>query len=214
MLGCITLPFRLALIALLLAGVYLGWRNRDRIADTLGLRPAVTVAPESRGQPTGRGLARALEKVDSLNGWRADSVVLSAGEMASLIGAGLPALVRRDIDSLKVELLEDAIRVRGRIRTEGLPREVLGPFAGALRPWEPVAVTGRVGIASPGRAEWTVTEFQVRDFQFPREMVPRMMDFLSRQETRGRLAVIVPQGIGDVRVHPDGVTLYPSRTEP
>jgi hypothetical protein len=45
-------------------------------------------------------------------------------------------------------------------------------------------------------------------------MVPRVMDFLSRQETRGRLVVIVPQGIGDVRVHPDGVTLYPSRTEP
>jgi hypothetical protein len=134
--------------------------------------------------------------------------------MASLIGAGLPALVRRDIDSLQVELLEGAIRVRGRIRTEGLPREVLGPFAGALRPWEPVAFTGRVGIASPGRAEWTVTEFQVRDFQFPREMVPRMMDFLSRQETRGRLAVIVPQGIGNVRVHPGGVALYPSRTEP
>jgi hypothetical protein len=149
MLGCITLPFRLALLALLLAGAYLGWRNRDRIADMLGLRPAVTVAPESRGQPTGRGLARALEKVDSLNGWRADSIVLSAGEMASLIGAGLPALVRRDIDSLRVELLEGAIRVCGRIRTEGLPREVLGPFAGALRPWEPAGSPAASG--SPRR---------------------------------------------------------------
>lgn len=214
MLGCITLPFRLALLALLLLGAYLGWRNRDRIADMLGLRPTAAVAPESRGRPTGRGLARAIEKVDSLNGWRADSVVLSAGEMASLVGAGLPAVVRRDIDSLQVELLENAIRVRGRIRTEGLPREVLGPFAGALRPWEPVAVAGAVEIASPGRVEWTVTEFRVRDFQFPKEMVPRMMDFLSRQETRGRLAVVVPQGIGGVRVHPDGVTLYPSGTAP
>jgi hypothetical protein len=54
MLGCITLPFRLTLLALLLAGAYLGWRNRDRIADMLGLRPAVTVAPESRGRPTPR----------------------------------------------------------------------------------------------------------------------------------------------------------------
>ncbi len=214
MLGCITLPFRLALLALLLVGAYLGWRNRDRIAEMLGVRPTVAVAPESRGRPTGRGLARAIEKVDSLNGWRADSIVLSAGEMASLVGAGLPAVVRRDIDSLQVELLEGAIRVRGKIRTEGLPREVLGPFAGALRPWEPIAVGGAVDIVSPGRAEWTVTEFQVRDFKFPAEMVPRMMDFLSRQETRGRLAVVVPQGIGRVRVHSNGVTLYPSGTAP
>jgi hypothetical protein len=214
MLGCITLPFRLALLALLLVGAYLGWRNRDRIAEVLGVRPTVTVAPESRGRPTGRGLARAIEKVDSLNGWRADSIVLSAGEMASLVGAGLPAVVRRDIDSLQVELLEGAIRVRGKIRTEGLPREVLGPFAGALRPWEPIAVGGTVDIVSPGRAEWTVTEFQVRDFRFPAEMVPRMVDFLSRQETRGRLAVVVPQGIGRVRVHSGGVTLYPSGTAP
>jgi hypothetical protein len=214
MLGCITLPFRLALLALLLVGAYLGWRNRDRIAEVLGVRPTVTVAPESRGRPTGRGLARAIEKVDSLNGWRADSIVLSAGEMASLVGAGLPAVVRRDIDSLQVELLEGAIRVRGKIRTEGLPREVLGPFAGALRPWEPIAVGGTVDIVSPGRAEWTVTEFQVRDFSFPTEMVPRMVDFLSRQETRGRLAVVVPQGIGRVRVHSGGVTLYPSGTAP
>jgi hypothetical protein len=91
---------------------------------------------------------------------------------------------------------------------------VLGPFAGALRPWEPIAVGGTVDIVSPGRAEWTVTEFQVRDFRFPAEMVPRMVDFLSRQETRGRLAVVVPQGIGRVRVHSGGVTLYPSGTAP
>jgi hypothetical protein len=214
MLGCVTLPIRLALLALLLVGAYLGWRNRDRIADMLGIRPPqAAVAPASRGRPTGRSLTRAIEKVDSLNGWRADSVVLSAGEMASLIGAGLPAVVRRDIDSLQVELLEDAIRIRGRIRTEGLPREVLGPFAGALHPWEPVAAAGSVDIVSPGRAEWTVTEFRVRDFQFPRDVVPRM-DFLSRQETHGRLAIVVPPGIGGVRVRPSGVTLYPSGTTP
>ena len=148
MLGCITLPFRLALLALLLVGAYLGWRNRDRIAEMLGVRPTVAVAPESRGRPTGRGLARAIEKVDSLNGWRADSIVLSAGEMASLIGAGLPAVVRRDIDSLQVELLEGAIRVRGKIRTEGLPREVLGPFAGASCPSPSTSPTVRTNCAT------------------------------------------------------------------
>jgi hypothetical protein len=41
-----------------------------------------------------------------------------------------------------------------------------------------------------------------------------MVDFLTRQETRGRLAVVVPEGIGRVRVHSSGVTLYPSGTAP
>jgi hypothetical protein len=56
--------------------------------------------------------------VDSLNGWRADSVVLTASEFASLVGSGMDRELRSRLDSLQIELLEGEIQVSGRLHTD------------------------------------------------------------------------------------------------
>jgi len=159
-------------------------------------------------------LERATDKIDSLNGWRADSVQLTAAEMASLVGAGLDPRVRAELDSLEVTLGEGRIAVAGRIRTAGLPRDVLGPLAGAFNEREPIRGAGPVEVTGPGQAEWRLDAFQVRDFEFPREMVPRIVGLVAGDSRDSVLSIAIPAGIGRVRVHPDGVTLYPSSPQP
>jgi hypothetical protein len=214
--GCRSVLSRLLLWLLLAALAYLGWRERSRIASAwhrLADRPAPG-AEGTTGRPGEAPLRRARDKIDSLNGWRADSVVLTAAEFASLVGDGLDRRVRDELDSLAVTLGHDRIAVAGRIRTAGLPRDVLGPLAGALAEWEPVDAAGPVRVAGPGRAEWRVDAFQVRDFAFPREMVPRIVGWVAGNRADSVLTVGIPDGIGGVLVHPDGVTLYPSSRQP
>lgn len=214
--GCLALPGRLLSLLLLAAVVYFGWTERERIAGywhRLTDRPSAG-AVGATGRPGEESLQSATNKIDSLNGWRADSVVLTAAEMASLIGAGLDRRVRGELDSLEVTLGAERISVAGRIRTEGLPREVLGPLAGAFEEREPIRAAGPVRILAPGRATWQVDAFQVRDFEFPREVVPRIVGLVAGDQRDSVLTIEVPEGIGGVRVHPDGVTLYPSGRQP
>ena len=216
MLGCLTLPFRLLGLLLLAGLLYLGWRERDRIAPywhRFTDRPAPTARGET-GRPGVNALQRANDKVDSLNGWRADSVRLTASELASLVGAGLDSRVRGELDSLSVTLGDGRIAVAGRILTDGLPREVLGPLTGALGKREPVQGAGVLEVVGPGRAEWRVDAFRVRDFDFPREMVPRIIGVVGGAGRDSVLTIVIPPGIGRVRVQPDGVTLYPSGSPP
>jgi hypothetical protein len=63
-------------------------------------------------------------------------------------------------------------------------------------------------------AEWRLEAFEVRDFEFPREMVPHIVGLLAGDERDSVFAIAIPAGIGAVRVHPDGVTLYPSSRQP
>ena len=214
--GCLGLPFRLLALLMLLGLGYLGWRERDRIASYW--HQVVDHGPVAADGSTGRAgadaLARARSKIDSLNGWRADSVVLTAPEMASLVGAGLDGRVRNELDSLSVTLGNGRIAVSGRIRTAGLPREVLGPLSGALDEREPVRAAGTVTVTGPREAAWTVDEFMVRDFPFPSEMVPRIVGVVTGRREGGVVSIAIPEGIGGVRVHPDGVTLYPSVAQP
>ncbi len=216
MLGCLSLPFRLLGLLIVAGAVYLGWTNRDRIAPywhRLTDRPAASAVGET-GYPGEAALAAATDKIDSLNGWRADSVTLTAAEMASLVGAGLDRRLRGELDSLAVTLGDGRIAVAGKIRTAGLPREVLGPLAGAFEEREPIRGAGPVRVSGPGRAEWQVDAFQVRDFEFPREMVPRIVGLVAGSKRDSVLSIAIPVGIGGVRVHPDGVTLYPSSRQP
>jgi len=215
-LGCLSLPFRLLGLLFVAGVVYLAWTERDRIAlywDRLTDRPAAT-ASGTTGRPGEAALRLATEKIDSLNGWRADSVILTASEMASLVGAGLDQRVRSELDSLAVTLGEGRIAVAGNIRTAGLPREVLGPLAGAFEDREPIRGAGGVRVTAPGTAEWRLDAFQVRDFEFPREMVPRIVGLISGDRRDSVLRIAIPAGIGGVRVHPDRVTLYPSSGPP
>ena len=151
--GWVTAPFKLLVMLGLIAALALGWLYRDRVLREgrrlIGGAPSVAPA-EATGRPGARALRSARSKIDSLNGWRADSVVLTAAEMASLVGSGMDPMVRGQLDSLEVRLLDGEIAVKGRLRTGRLPKELVGPLAVALRETEPVEAAGPVRVLGYG----------------------------------------------------------------
>lgn len=211
------LPFRLVgllVLALLLSGA---WLFRS---DLLGfLRPRVEQARDALGAGGAPGPARpaaatpgalevAHDKVDSLHGWGADSVVLSAREMASLLVAGLPPEARSRLDSVAVALGDARVTVSGRLETTHIPREALGLLAGALEPWEAVRGSGAVVTTGPGRAEWRVDALTLRGFTLPAEASRLLVSRALPGVRDGAIPFTLPEGIARLRVRTTGVTMY------
>ncbi|MEP7327509.1 MAG: hypothetical protein ABI836_16280 [Gemmatimonadota bacterium] len=195
----------LGLILLLVAG----WLYRDRVVEFVRgrLHKPVVAAAESVGRPSEAGVRRALDKVDSLNAWRADSVVITASEMASLIGAGLDPAFRGHMDSLQVGLEEGRIRVEASFDTSQIPKDMLGPLGGMVGNREHLKAAGPVAITRPGQAEWQVDQLTLGSFPFPRDVIPRLLERATGSHDAA-LPVMIPQGISAVAIHSTGVTLY------
>jgi hypothetical protein len=192
-------------IILLLA---VGWLYRDRLGDELSrVLGRNGEGSGISGRPGSRALLTARAKIDSLNGWRADSVILTPAEVASMIGVGLDPSVRSQLDSLQVELLDGSIGVSALLSTARLPRELTGPLAIALRPKERIEAAGPLKVVEPRRAEWAVHSFRIRDFPIPRDAVPKLVARALGDSTRRTVPIRIPAGIREIRIRPSGATL-------
>lgn len=212
--GCLTLPFRvlgcLGLILLLVAG----YLYRDRLLQFVrDLTQGKQASSEVVGRPTEGGARRALDKIDSLNAWRADSVVLTAAEMASLIGAGLDPAFRNQVDSIAVTLGESRIGIEASLLTERIPRSVLGPLGSMVDEREHLSASGTVELIEPGRAVWIVDRLSLGSFPFPRDLIPRLLERAMGSHS-SEVPFTVPHGLRAVRIRPTGVSLFGSTVEP
>ena len=209
--GCLSAPFKLLGFVALLAALALGWLYRDRLAGELHRLIGTTGSNEesaASGRPGARALLSAKSKIDSLNGWRADSVVLTAAEVASMIGVGLDPEVRKQLDSLQVELLDGSVDVSAVLATARLPRELIGPLAVALRAREPVEAGGPLRVVGPRKAEWAVQSFRIRNFPIPRDAVPKLVSRALGDSTRSTVPIRIPSGVREIRIRPSGATLF------
>ena len=209
--GCLSAPIRLIGWLGLIAALALGWLYRDRLVrEGRRLLGGQAAAPQvvSGGRPGARALESARSKVDSLNGWRADSIVLTASEVASLMGSGLQPEFRKELDSLQVQLLDGEVAVRARLRTARLPKEIVGPLGGALRAFEPVQAVGPLRVLGPGAGEWAIRSVRLRDFPLPDAMVPRLVSRALGDPGRHTVPWRVPPGVRAIRLRPSGATLY------
>src|SRR5215210_6955462 len=163
--GCLSAPFKLLGGLGVIVLLAIGWLYRDRLAGELRrLIGSESSEAGAAGRPGTNALLSARAKIDSLNGWRADSVILTASEVASMIGVGLDPSVRNQLDSLEVKLLDGSIEVSALLATARLPKELTGPLAVALRPKERVEAAGPLRVVEPRQAEWAVRSFRIRDF--------------------------------------------------
>jgi hypothetical protein len=208
--GCLTAPFRLLGCLVLLVALGLAWLYRDRLEQEARqvIERVRGVAPSPEGRPGVSALESAEAKVDSLNGWRADSVVLTPSEFASLVGSGMDRQLRGQLDSLRVELLDGEIRVSARLHTDALSPELVGPLAGALGPTEPVDAAGPLRVTRPGAGEWRVRTFRIGDFPIPEQMIPGIVGQALGDPRRTAVPVKVPEGVRAIRVRPGGAILY------
>jgi hypothetical protein len=208
--GCLTAPFRFAGFLGLLLALAVGWLYRDRLTGEaqklVGSFTGAHASP-SGGRPGSRALLSARAKIDSLNGWRADSVVLNASEVASMIGAGLDPSLRSQLDSLQVELQNGSITVKARLATARLPRELVGPLSVALRPTEPIEAAGPLQVVGPRQAEWKLQSFRIRNFPIPRDAVPTLVSRALGDPKRTTVPVKIPAGVREIRLHPGSATL-------
>jgi hypothetical protein len=208
--GCLTLPFKLAFMLLLLAALALGWLYRDHLVARVRtmLRPGASAPAPATGQPGRRALASAEAKIDSLNGWRADSVMLTADEAAALVRQSFAPAVRAQLDSIRVTLGQGEIDVAASLATARLPRELLGPLAMAVNPREPIRAGGPLRVTGPGAGEWEVRRLTVRDFPLPGAALPRLIGRAMGDTARRAVPLTIPTGVTGLRIRPGGITLY------
>jgi hypothetical protein len=203
--------FRILGILILAALVSAAWLFR---ADLMRIAGPKAETEESAGmgvaRPSPKALAKARDRVDSLHGWHADSVILSATELASLITAGLPAEARSHVDSLGLTLGENSIELHGRLDTKVIPKDQLGPFASMLNPWEPVAASGPVSVPKPGFADWTVEQITIKGIALPQAISQNIAQRVFATPD-SRIRIPLPKGIGGLRIHPDRAILYPAK---
>jgi hypothetical protein len=193
--GCLAAPFKLVGYLGLIAALFIGWLYRDRLVTEArrvfgSLSGSVTAT--SSGRPGSRALLSAHAKIDSLNGWSADSVVLSGSEVASLIGAGLSPSLRSQLDSLQVELQDGSVAVSANLATARLPRELAGPLQ----------------VVAPRTAEWAVRSFRIRNIPLPQDAVPKLVSRALGDSSKRTVPVRIPAGIREIRIRPSGATLF------
>lgn len=206
---------RLAGLALLVLVLAVAWWFREPIlrAGSRWLGPKRTalppVADTAVGAPTPRAVASSGTKLADLGRSSGpDSVVLSANEMASLIGGGLDWKVRKTFDSLRVELLDGSFAVHARLDTRSIPRDALGPFAMMLEEREPLRLAGPLVVESPGHGRWTLQELSLRGFPFPAPMIKQIARRMAGTDSTGSLAVPLPPDVAEIVIRPTGVVLY------
>jgi hypothetical protein len=198
---------RLLGIILLAAVVSGAWLYRHELLQRF--RPGAEKGRgASAGSPSSTALARARDKIDSLHGWSLDSVVLSPAEAASLLLEGLPSESRRHLDSVSVLFGTGRITVSAMLESAAIPREQLGPLAGALHPWERITADGPVGVPRPGQAVWQVEALTIRGFTLPEAASRSLIGKALRAADDGSIALTLPRGVAGLHIRPSGVALF------
>ena len=210
--GCLAAPFRALGCLVMLAALIAGWLYRDRLMDGImhlgGRRAPIT---SEAGRPGTRALAAARARTDSVARHKADSVVLSASEMASLIGDGLSSTVRGQLDSLTVRLLQGQIEVGARLATGQIPRALLGPLALVVPDHAAIRAAGPVDVVSPGRGQWEIERLSVGGLPLPVDAVRARLSRALGDGGQGGLPVTIPPGVREIRIRPTGAVLFGAR---
>jgi len=211
--GCLLAPLRALGCLVILAVLVAGWFCRDRLRDEFlrlnGARSGA-VGPDT-GRPGTRALAAAKARTDSVARHKADSVVLSASEMASLIGEGMAPAVRGTLDSLTVRLLDGQIEVGARLSTTQLPRNLLGLLGRAVPDHARISATGPVDVTGSGRGEWEINRMDLGGVPVPVDVMRTMLGRALGDSLRGTLPVAIPKGVREIRVRPTGAVLVGAR---
>jgi hypothetical protein len=199
--GCLALPFRLAALAILLLLGYVAWSYREEIRRMVHQWTAdEVVAPEERGIAVQGRAAPAAQRVNELLGSRADSVTLSAADVASLLDSLATVVAPGAVDSIEITLGADDLSVRARVDTRAVPVS-LGPIGSVVRDHETVEAGGRVVFRQAGRIEWHLDRARVRGIPLPGEVRERLIQ-------GNAIEFGIPRSVTGVRVRPTGVTLY------
>ena len=146
-------------------------------------------------------------RIDALRAGGADSVVLSADDLASLAAQLAAKVVPQAVDSVEIRLERDDIEIRARVDTRKVPVS-LGPLTTVVRDHEYVEAGGRLMFRRAGLAEWEVERVRVRGVPVPKSFVDEQIRRFAPRAGSSGIPVALPSAVTGLRVTPDGVTLY------
>ena len=205
--GCLSLPFRLLALLLLVLLGYVAWSYRDEIRRKVHEWTADSGPVPERGMAVRGAAAPAARRIDDLLSSRADSVVLSAAEVASLLDSLASLVAPGAVDSIEVMLDRDDLAVRARVDTRAVPVS-LGAIGSVVRDHEFVDAGGRIVFRQTGRAEWQLERVRVRGIPIPGEVVQGLIRRFSGAAEGNMIGFNLPRTVSGLRVSPSGVTLY------
>jgi hypothetical protein len=204
--GCLSLPFRLLALALLVLGGYVAWSHRDEIRRRIHAWTAESGVADSLRIGDAASAPAALRKLEALSGRSRDSVVLSPAEVASLLAAAAAERTQGALDSIGVRLDREDIEVRARVDTRKVPLS-FGPLSRVIRDHETVEAGGRLVFRRAGLAEWQVSRARVRGIPLPRDVLGRVLDRVGGG-TESIVPIPLPAWVGGLRVSSGGVVVY------
>ena len=209
--GC----FRGVVILLVIGGLAVfGFLNRDRLSDVWhDVRGVTAAAPEV---PTRELADAAQQKLYALERGDAGSVSLSTAELQSLLQYNYATLLPSFVDSPRVELDGDRIRVRGRVPLDRLPDVAGMSDAAALLPdTTDVAVTGQLLPLGTGRVALGVDDVSVSRIPLPDRLIAPALRRLGRTDEASlppdALALPLPPGADGAYVRGDSLVLVGGR---
>lgn len=199
---------RLVLLVLLVVGAAGAWLYRDDIRRLVDRKLHPGAAAARIGRPSPASLRSAQAKLDSLQRIRPDSVVLDAGEMASLLAQGASFLPGVAFDSISVELGDRTTRIRTLVDSASIPARWRALIPGRAVRFEEVVLTGTLAPVRAGLAELDVQHVSVHGIPLPADVIARLATSASGRGTAGHLEVVLPQTVSGFRVRATGVAIY------
>jgi hypothetical protein len=205
--GCLSLPFRLVGLALLVLAGYAAWTYRREIRRQIHQWTAESPTPKAAGAPAPvvdpREVTRRLDALQA----GADSVVLSPADLAALGTALAGKVVPQAVDSVEVRLDRDDVEIRARVDTRKVPVS-LGPLSGVVRDHEYLEAGGRLVFRRAGVAEWEIERVRIRGVPVPKAFVEEQIRRFAPRFGGTAVPVTLPRAVTGLRVTDRGVTLY------
>jgi hypothetical protein len=212
--GCMRRLLTLLLIAVVALAV---WRFQGELAGLWNdMRSTRSAAPAEPSIELAEGAER---KLAALAGRSApEQVVLSEVELQSLVRYRLADALPPFLDSPRVQLEGDRIRVHVRVATDRFPRvPEFREIMGFLPDTTEVAARAQLIPLGRGRIGLAVDEVAAARIPLPKRFIPMVLDRLGRTEEPGlppdAVAVPLPQGAAGAYVR-GGSLVFLSRVEP
>ncbi len=202
--GCLTLPFRLAALVVLIAAGFLVWSYRREIRRQIHQWTSErdTVSAVGQGDPDRAPSVR--RRMQSLRPGSRDSVVLTARDVAALLAEAANREVPGTLDSIEVRLDDDDVALRALVDTRRLE---LGAIRRMVRDHEWVDAGGAAVFRRASVGEWRVERARLRGIPLPGNLVEGAVNRISGG-AGGRVEVPLPATVGGLRVSRRGVVLY------